>query len=107
MKVKGMFISTLLVIDTFFISYAVGLNSHPVLVVDPSLPPVVPKVADKPKADAKKPEGDKGTAGKGKEDKKSEKSASDKNAESKTPPSKAKPGKAKAKGSKHAAHAAQ
>jgi hypothetical protein len=48
-KAKGIFISTLLVIDTFFVSYAVGFNIHPVLVVDPSLPPVVTKSPEKAK----------------------------------------------------------
>jgi hypothetical protein len=36
-----MFISCLLVVDTFFVSYAVGFNSRSVLVVDASLPPYV------------------------------------------------------------------
>jgi hypothetical protein len=48
-KAKGIFISTLLVIDTFFVSYAVGFNTHPVLIVDPSLPPVVTKSPEKAK----------------------------------------------------------
>jgi hypothetical protein len=39
MKAKGRFISTLLVIDTFLVSYAVGFNSRHVLIVDPSLSP--------------------------------------------------------------------
>lgn len=41
MKGMGQFISALLVVDTFFVSYAVGFNSRRVLVVDPSLPPIV------------------------------------------------------------------
>jgi hypothetical protein len=47
-KAKGNIISFLLVIDTFFIAYAAGFNSHPVLVVDLSLPPLAkpePKAA--------------------------------------------------------------
>jgi hypothetical protein len=43
MKAKGIFISTLLVIDTFFVSYAVGFQSRHVLIVNPKLPPVVQK----------------------------------------------------------------
>jgi hypothetical protein len=46
-KAKGKFISTLLVMDTFFISFAAGFNSRHVLVVDPSLPPVPPVVQPK------------------------------------------------------------
>jgi hypothetical protein len=42
-KAAGMFISTLLIIDTFLISYAVGFNTRHVLMVDPSLPPVQAK----------------------------------------------------------------
>lgn len=41
MNAKSKFMSTLLVIDTFFVSYAVGFNSRHVLVVDPKLPPYV------------------------------------------------------------------
>jgi len=60
-KVKGQFVSFLLIIDTFFVSYAVGFNSRHVLVVDPKLPPFVAKpevkkeakTAEKP--DEKKP----------------------------------------------------
>ncbi len=49
MKAKGIFISTLLVIDTFFVSYAVGFQSRHVLIVNPKLPPVVQnKVEAKP-----------------------------------------------------------
>ena len=40
MKAKGKCISALLIIDTFFISFAAGFNSRRVLVVDPSLPPL-------------------------------------------------------------------
>ena len=43
MKAKGRFISFLLVLDTFFVAYAYGFHSHPVLVVDPKLPPLVPR----------------------------------------------------------------
>ena len=42
MKAKGKFISTLLIIDTFFVSFAFGFNSKHVLVIDPNLPPLVP-----------------------------------------------------------------
>ncbi|MBS1990507.1 MAG: hypothetical protein JSS83_08320 [Cyanobacteria bacterium SZAS LIN-3] len=38
------FIAGLIVIDTFFVSFAVGFNSKHVLVVDPSLPAYVPPV---------------------------------------------------------------
>ncbi len=41
----GKVISTLLVIDTFFISFAVGFNSRKVDVVDPTLPPLVQPAA--------------------------------------------------------------
>jgi hypothetical protein len=45
-KTKGLFISVLLVIDTFLVSYAAGFNSNSVLVVDPTLPPYkAPEVA--------------------------------------------------------------
>lgn len=40
MKAKGIFISTLLVIDTFFVGFTYGFNSREVLIVDPSLPPL-------------------------------------------------------------------
>ena len=46
MKAKGIFISTLLVIDTFFVSYAAGFHSRHVLVINPKLPPVVHKKTD-------------------------------------------------------------
>lgn len=42
MKGMGIFISALLVIDTFFASYYIGMHSHTVSVVDPSLNPFVP-----------------------------------------------------------------
>lgn len=45
MRAKGIFISTILVIDTFFVSYAVGFNSRQVLVVDPTLAPLTPPPA--------------------------------------------------------------
>lgn len=53
MKARGLFISTLLVIDTFLASFAVGFNSRHVLVVDPSLkevvaPPAVSKQGNQP-----------------------------------------------------------
>jgi len=46
MKAKGIFISTLLVIDTFLVSYAAGFHSRHVLVVNPKLPPVVHKIEE-------------------------------------------------------------
>lgn len=46
MKTKGIFISSLLVIDTFFVSYAAGFHSRHVLVINPKLPPVVQKTVD-------------------------------------------------------------
>lgn len=58
MKAKGIFISTLLVIDTFFVSYAVGFQSRHVLIINPKLPPVVQKKVEAkpipPPAPAKK-----------------------------------------------------
>jgi len=36
-----MFIAALLVVDSFFICYAIGLNSKHIAVVDHALPPVV------------------------------------------------------------------
>lgn len=47
MKAKGRFISLLLVVDTFFVSYAFGFHSRHVLIVDPKLPPVVKRVEAK------------------------------------------------------------
>lgn len=38
-KVSNLFICSLLVVDTFFVSYAVGLNSRTVKVVDPTMAP--------------------------------------------------------------------
>jgi hypothetical protein len=43
MKAKGKFISFLLIVDTFFVSYALGFNTRHVLEVDPKLPPYVAK----------------------------------------------------------------
>lgn len=40
----GMFISTLVVIDTFFVSYYLGMHSRSVPVIDNSMKPVVPVV---------------------------------------------------------------
>lgn len=44
MKAKGLFISTLLVLDTFLVSYYAGVHGRTVKVIDPMLPalPVVP-----------------------------------------------------------------
>lgn len=55
MKAKGIFISTLLVIDTFLVSYAAGFHSRHVLVINPKLPPVVRKTQDKVVAPAVTP----------------------------------------------------
>lgn len=46
MKPKRMFVTLLLVVDTFLVSYAVGFNSRQVLVVDPSLSPVGAQAAE-------------------------------------------------------------
>lgn len=54
MKAKGIFIATLLVVDTFFVAYAYGFHSRHVLVIDPTLPALAPAVV-KVKVDAKKP----------------------------------------------------
>src|SRR5258706_15679300 len=52
-----MFICTVLVIDTFLVSFYAGFNSRHVLIVDPSLPPLVPehKTESKPLPGEKKP----------------------------------------------------
>ena len=44
MGLKGKIVCTLLVVDTFVLSYAVGFNSRHVLVEDPTLPPYVAPV---------------------------------------------------------------
>ncbi len=54
MKAKGIFIATLLVVDTFFVAYAYGFHSRRVLVIDPKLPALAPAVV-KVKVDAKMP----------------------------------------------------
>jgi len=54
MKAKGLFISTLLILDTFLVSYYAGVHGRTVKVIDPSLPalPVVqPAGTEKAKAD--------------------------------------------------------
>lgn len=43
MQAKGRFISALLIINAAFGGYAFGFNSRHVLIVDPSLPPIVAK----------------------------------------------------------------
>jgi regulatory protein YycI of two-component signal transduction system YycFG len=40
MKSKGIFISAILIVDTFLVSYAIGFNSRHVAVVDPTMKPV-------------------------------------------------------------------
>lgn len=47
-KTSTLFICSLLVVDTFFVSYAVGLNSRTVKIVDPSLAPKVETVKTEP-----------------------------------------------------------
>jgi hypothetical protein len=58
MKGKGIFISTLLVIDTFLVSYFVGFNSRHVPVVDPSLPPLAPAAPKEKETPPAKPKAD-------------------------------------------------
>ena len=53
MNAKGIFISALLTIDTFLVSFAVGFNSRHVLVVDPALPALPVEPARKLEAPAK------------------------------------------------------
>lgn len=47
MKARGIFISTLLVIDTFLGAFCYGFNTSAVLVIDPKLPAVVPPAPNK------------------------------------------------------------
>lgn len=47
MKARGIFISTLLVIDTFLGAFCYGFNTSAVLVIDPKLPAVVPPAPTK------------------------------------------------------------
>ncbi len=70
MNAKGRFISTLLVINSFFASFAIGFNSRHVLVIDPSLPAVnIDKKQPDRSQEAKKattgeePNGSKGSTG--------------------------------------------
>ena len=53
----GKFIGFLLIVDSFFVCYYLGFNSRHVLVVDPTMQPVVAKQAEKAadKTDATKP----------------------------------------------------
>jgi hypothetical protein len=53
-NVKGKIISTLLVIDTFFVSFAAGFNSRHVLIVDPNMPAYVAKPEPSASSDADK-----------------------------------------------------
>jgi hypothetical protein len=53
LKIK--FLCFLLVVNAFLISYAYGLNSCRVKVIDPSLPPVEVKKEEPKPAEAKKP----------------------------------------------------
>lgn len=50
MKARGMFISTLLVIDTFLGAFCYGFNTSAILVIDPKLPAVVPPAPAAPPA---------------------------------------------------------
>lgn len=50
MKAMGMFVSSLIVIDAFLISYYVGLHSRTVNVVDPSMKPVQPPAVVQPQS---------------------------------------------------------
>ncbi|HEY9791012.1 MAG TPA: hypothetical protein V6D22_11470 [Candidatus Obscuribacterales bacterium] len=79
MKAATVFVSAVVIVDTFLLSYAVGFNSRHVLVIDPNLPPVkveapVPpsttntKTEAKDKASADKPKGDGAKADKSKGD---------------------------------------
>ena len=59
MKPAGMFVSSILVIDTFLVSFYLGFNSRHVLVVDPSLKPVASAAEENPSSSspqAKKPD---------------------------------------------------
>ncbi|MBI4533304.1 MAG: S-layer homology domain-containing protein, partial [Candidatus Melainabacteria bacterium] len=47
-KPSTIFVSVLLVLDSFFVAYAVGLNSRHVLVVDPALAPKTPMLTSEP-----------------------------------------------------------
>jgi len=55
MKAKGRFICGLLVINTFFGAFCVGFNSRSVSIVNPKLPPLVPKAEAKTKPVETKP----------------------------------------------------
>ncbi|MBL8084177.1 MAG: hypothetical protein JNN26_16265 [Candidatus Obscuribacter sp.] len=51
MKAKGIFISTLAAINAYLGGFAYGFNTHPVLVIDATLPPVVQKKSEPVKTD--------------------------------------------------------
>lgn len=55
MKAKGIFISTLIVIDTFLGAYFYGVHSRTIKVIDPALPAVnqKPPAAEEKKVDNK------------------------------------------------------
>ena len=55
MNFMGKFIATLIIIDTFFVSYAVGFNSRHVLIEDPTVkaPPPAPAKKIEPAVPAK------------------------------------------------------
>jgi hypothetical protein len=53
MKAGGMFVSAILIIDTFFVSYYLGVHSRTVDVEDPTMKPVEKLVPPKPPAEVK------------------------------------------------------
>ena len=55
MKAKARFICALLVVDTFFGAFYIGFNSRSVSVINPKLPPLVPKAEAKTKPAETKP----------------------------------------------------
>lgn len=61
MKPAGMFVSALLIVDTFLVSYYIGFHSRTVSVVDPNLKPVE-KPVSKPVSKAP-PDGSQSSAG--------------------------------------------
>jgi hypothetical protein len=94
MKPKGMFVTALLVVDTFLVSYAVGFNSRHVLVVNPSLPAAAPVSETSIDGQPASPDdkGDKTKAeGKDKKSLAEPESADSKDKGAKTPKSKNKP----------------
>ena len=100
MKAKVQFIGALAMINAYLMAFAYGFNSHPVLVVDPSLPPLASENKTKlPQSQPAKTAGEAGTAkNEAKSRKRSkESSKADKARTSKKAPQSAKIGKAKHK----------